>query len=249
MAARPLPKFLETEQWDDGTSVTWLECPIPYGGRRPLTYGGEPERVAIIPLDSIRATQKRVTLEGLEKHARGYDDLPIVVETEKGERLIADGHHRLSAAWVAGKKAARVRLVSVDERPRKNPADEPVFLNRHYLVAEMERRHGAYVDPEYLPQAVVQAALDAEGAIYDRLDVIGRKYGVDADFVLQAVPDLPYKMFCGASAFGVSAEHQLHRRGMDLNRAFRMLMHLDKSRGVERALGKLHDALARAARG
>lgn len=104
-----------TEEWDDGTVVTWLASPFPYA-RKPVV----PDKlhsnavVARVPLDAITGTQRSVTERGVRRYLRDSDDEELPLVYRMGDVLfIADGHHRLTAAMLRGKRDALVRLVDV----------------------------------------------------------------------------------------------------------------------------------------
>lgn len=117
-------RVLEREEpWPDGTVVTWLESPFPFG-RKPFVTGRlhDQKRRATIPLSSVIGTQKRVTLAGVERYlAHPEGGLPVIYRTHDGA-FIADGHHRLAAAWIRGDKNVDVELVDVPTNHRENPS-------------------------------------------------------------------------------------------------------------------------------
>ena len=111
---------LETERWDDGTVVTFLQSPFPYA-RKPVVPSSlhrTAKRERIL-LDKLIGSQARVTDIGLQKHARGGGEPPLIYRTSDGALHIADGHHRLAAAVRRGERHATVRVVDV---PKENPA-------------------------------------------------------------------------------------------------------------------------------
>jgi ParB-like chromosome segregation protein Spo0J len=57
-----------------------------------------------------------VTENGVKRYmSDAGDELPMVYKY-RGELFIADGHHRLVAAWLRGNKTAVVRVVEVPDR-------------------------------------------------------------------------------------------------------------------------------------
>lgn len=83
--------------------------------------------VTTLPFDVIHATQKRVSHERLAGHLSGdlrrhtgrqsksgaLIDLPIAVKMG-GKIYLQDGHTRLTAQFLQGARAARVRLIDLD---------------------------------------------------------------------------------------------------------------------------------------
>ena len=97
-------------------TVETFRLPFPYE-RKPQIPGrlhkeATIERVAIAPLI---ATQKAVTQHGVAKYADGapQDDPPIVYRAADGRMWIADGHHRIAAAWQRGDDTVRAKVVQV----------------------------------------------------------------------------------------------------------------------------------------
>lgn len=109
---------IERETWDDGTVITWLASPFPFT-RKPVVPSSmiRTAKIASVPLSKLEGSQRRVTQTGLDKHANGYsaDDMPLVFRGASGRLYIADGHHRLAAAYVSGRDSAKVRLVDIGE--------------------------------------------------------------------------------------------------------------------------------------
>lgn len=109
---------IERETWGDGTIITWLASPFPYT-RKPVVPSSmiRTAKIASVPLSRLEGSQKRITQVGLDKHAHGYsaDDMPLVFRGASGRLYIADGHHRLAAAYVNGRDTAKVRLVDIGE--------------------------------------------------------------------------------------------------------------------------------------
>lgn len=104
-----------TEEWDDGTVVTWLASPFPYA-RKPVV----PDKlhgnavVTRVSLGAITGTQRSVTEHGVRRYLRDSDDEELPLVYRMGDALfIADGHHRLTAALLRGKRDALVRLVDI----------------------------------------------------------------------------------------------------------------------------------------
>lgn len=99
----------------------------PVGSYRvPKTGAG---KVVRVPLHSLSATQPDVDPEDVKRHVvdpqlavrnprkarRGEGDTSMPVVLKKGGKLyVADGHHRLAARKLQGKKHARVRLHDFD---------------------------------------------------------------------------------------------------------------------------------------
>jgi hypothetical protein len=109
--------IVDREGWDDGTIVTWLGSPFPIA-RKPIV----PSRLHLqakrkrVTLSSLIGTQDRVTENGVKRYmSDAGDELPMVYKY-RGELFIADGHHRLVAAWLRGNKTAVVRVVEVPDR-------------------------------------------------------------------------------------------------------------------------------------
>lgn len=89
-----------TEDWDDGTVVTWLAHPFPVE-RKPFAPSKvvDEARLRKIPFDLLIATQDEVTKRGVEKHLT-HHDVPPLVYLYGGRYYIADGHHRITAKWL-----------------------------------------------------------------------------------------------------------------------------------------------------
>lgn len=110
-----LPKVGE-EHWDDGTHVVWHESPFPFRRKPSLPSKlHDTAQVRSVPLSGIHGSQTRVTARGVAKHldAKPKGNLPLVYREHDGSHTIGDGHHRLLAAHLLGKKKVRVRVVDV----------------------------------------------------------------------------------------------------------------------------------------
>lgn len=68
-----------------------------------------PSSVQTVSLDKLAATQMDVDIAGVERYIAQDGDLPDVV-FYAGQLLVADGHHRIAANILGGKKSMRVRL-------------------------------------------------------------------------------------------------------------------------------------------
>lgn len=110
--------------------------PFPYLDRaaykehftnRQINEAIEKAPIKSVPLTGLHAIQHSVKAskvkdyisepDAVPKGARdpkhkGLVDYPIVIEWD-GKRFIHDGHHRLTALKLSGKKAAKMRLVSL----------------------------------------------------------------------------------------------------------------------------------------
>lgn len=109
-------EVLRVETWPDGTRITWLESPFPYE-RKPQfpsrVFSERAARQTVVPLSALIGTQREVTDIGVVMYAAGAtNDLPMVYRDARG-LFIADGHHRLTAAFLRGETEARVRLVDL----------------------------------------------------------------------------------------------------------------------------------------
>jgi hypothetical protein len=89
-----------------------------------------------VPLSSLIATQSYVTSKGVRSYKKqvpsvtakrgGWHDidLPLIYMTDDGRAYIADGHHRLVAAFKRGDRDALVRIIDIgdpDRPTRKEP--------------------------------------------------------------------------------------------------------------------------------
>lgn len=113
--------FVREEIWDDGTHVIFREVPFLVGHKPFVPQSAHKNaHQEVVPLAKLVATQSVVTDTGLEMHSPGnvprfesYDyELPMTYQKD-GLYYIADGHHRLTARWLTGKKTARVQVVDV----------------------------------------------------------------------------------------------------------------------------------------
>ena len=81
-----------------------------------LTHQDEqPE--STVDLHSVVAIQDRVNPDTVAAHVeKPSKKLPVIVKMN-GEHYIADGHDRLSAAWLRGENTAKVRIKDISGRP------------------------------------------------------------------------------------------------------------------------------------
>jgi hypothetical protein len=119
--ARPALDVLEREVWPDGTEVVWLASPFPFE-RKPVVPGRMHKifRVGQVDLATLVGTQCQVTQRGVEQYSLGDDvtggsigDLPLVYHADSGKSYVADGHHRLAAAYLRGARRAWARIVEI----------------------------------------------------------------------------------------------------------------------------------------
>ncbi len=110
---------IDTDTLEDGTVVKYVAAPFPVE-RKPLAYRDDPKAQGLVNLSTLIATQRRVTVAGVEKYLDerlrpGSARMPaiLVYETSDGRQYIADGHHRAVAALIRGLEAfpAIVQLV------------------------------------------------------------------------------------------------------------------------------------------
>jgi hypothetical protein len=99
---------VDTETLEDGTVVKYVGVPFPVE-RKPLAYRDDPKAQGLVNLANLVATQRRVTVAGVEKYLdermrAGTARMPaiLVYETSDGRQYIADGHHRAFAALIRG---------------------------------------------------------------------------------------------------------------------------------------------------
>jgi len=109
---------LERELWDDGSVVIWLASPFPYA-KKPAIPSRLIDRAkrTTVPLEGLWGTQRRVTSVGVNRYVTSSPDPPLVYRMSDGRMLIADGHHRLTAALLRGDRKAVVRLVETPQKP------------------------------------------------------------------------------------------------------------------------------------
>lgn len=69
---------------------------------------------AKVPLNSLRAIQNRVNSDDIERHVADPSKKRPVIVKFRGNHYIGDGHDRLTARWLRGKKSAKVRLFDLD---------------------------------------------------------------------------------------------------------------------------------------
>jgi hypothetical protein len=118
--ARPELDVLEREVWPDGTEVVWLASPFPFE-RKPVVPGRMHKtfRVGQVDLATLVGTQRQVTQRGVEQYTSGdatrdpIGDLPLVYRADSGKSYVADGHHRLAAAYLRGARRAWARIVEI----------------------------------------------------------------------------------------------------------------------------------------
>ena len=113
MAQLPI---LERETWDNGTEVVFRA--VPFDSVRKPACPARLHATAFrecIPLSLVRATQKRVSESGVEKYllrlGPGEDYPPLVYLRRDGTYAVADGHHRLVAAFLRGCEQVQVLVV------------------------------------------------------------------------------------------------------------------------------------------
>ena len=110
--------FSHDDPWPDGLVVKFYLVPFPYR-RKPVINVREeaarPQRIADVPMALLNASQRGVTDTGLAK-AHKVTALPRAYEEEDGRYTIADGHHRVVAAWLRGEDQVRIRIIGL---PRK----------------------------------------------------------------------------------------------------------------------------------
>ncbi len=102
--------------------IVWLASPFPYE-RKPVVPTGvvrDTTRVGWADLETLIGTQRRVTRHGVERHAASPwapgddpDRLPLVYHADSGKSYVADGHHRLAAAYLWGDRRARARIAEI----------------------------------------------------------------------------------------------------------------------------------------
>lgn len=108
---------LEREVWDDGTVVSYMASPFPRE-RKPIVPSGmhREGRVGTVDLDSLIGTQDRVTQHGVDKYMSDPgNDLPLVYRSSSGKDYVADGHHRLAAAYLSGKRRVKANIVDIGD--------------------------------------------------------------------------------------------------------------------------------------
>jgi len=116
---------LDREIWPDGTEVVWLASPFP-SERKPVVPVRllKDFRVDWVDLAALTGTQHRATRHGVDKYevpqqtTRDPADLPLVLHASSGKNYVADGHHRLVAAYLRGEPRARVRIVEIGDLDR-----------------------------------------------------------------------------------------------------------------------------------
>ena len=115
--------IIETENWDDGTVVEWVESPFPKLNRKvelPRGQDSDNAPTDVVVLNNLHGSQTRVTKAGLRKDAESDRKLPLVVQSN-GIQYIQDGHHRLTKAKLRGDETTQVRLVKLDDIPLSSP--------------------------------------------------------------------------------------------------------------------------------
>jgi len=109
---------LEQETWDDGSVVSYMASPFPHE-RKPIVpvRMHRDARVGTVDLDKLIGTQRRVTQHGVDKYmsAPTSGELPIVYRSSSGKDYVADGHHRLVAAYLSGKRRAKANIVDIGD--------------------------------------------------------------------------------------------------------------------------------------
>jgi hypothetical protein len=101
-------------RWNSGALATMRPDQVP----RFLGALTDPDKLEVksLPLDKLTAVQNRVDTAKSKAWADGTiksDRLPLVVKVN-GEHLIADGHHRLTGAWLRGDSSANVRFKDLE---------------------------------------------------------------------------------------------------------------------------------------
>ena len=117
-APKPGP-IIESEVWDNGTKVDWVASPFAKLDTKVESPKGSQIGGAVvetIPIGDLKATQSRVTVQGIDKPGDNSAGLPLVVQSN-GVRYIQDGHHRLAKELFDGKTEAQVRILKLDDKP------------------------------------------------------------------------------------------------------------------------------------
>jgi hypothetical protein len=96
-----------------------------------------------VRLTGLTAMQNRVDPAKVQAARERQGDKPAVVVRHSGRNYIADGHHRLSAAWLNGESTAEVKYLDL------TPVDNAVKRDERDLVATWEIPFNfAKADPE-----------------------------------------------------------------------------------------------------
>ncbi len=95
----------------------------PIWGKRPK-YDWPNAPIKNIPLDSILTTQTRLNPENVKNAIYNLDKIPpaIVIEQE-GKYYVQDGHHRLIAAKLLGRKTFPARVMERGPRSGRGEGD------------------------------------------------------------------------------------------------------------------------------
>jgi 2'-5' RNA ligase/8-oxo-dGTP pyrophosphatase MutT (NUDIX family) len=106
-----------------GDEVSREPTPFPFE-RKPQVPGRfhSEATIGVVPLSKVIATQSYVTTAGLKKYAKAKrnktskaTDLPLVYKTDDGRHYIADGHHRIVAAYKRGETEIQARIVNIGD--------------------------------------------------------------------------------------------------------------------------------------
>ena len=100
--------------------------------------------VKSVRLDGLVAMQDRVDPEKVES-MRGAppDKLPLVVQNGR-RKIVADGHHRLTAMHLDGRKTAQVRFADItaeDSAVKREQAQETILAERLEDIPTLDKRH------------------------------------------------------------------------------------------------------------
>lgn len=193
--------YVDERGWQTGSSRTkpmseypWKAGTWKIDNRHYGPYGRDVEQLREVPVDDLvlsEADYTKVNDEGRGEDAARYavwaregKNIPpiSVIETDTGKLMVSDGHRRLAAAKLAGKKTILAWVSPRMDTGKKTPEGNPIYVGATYeglkhgaeaAAAEYNRRQRALLEeqkkttqgskeeaPKQLEKAFEKAALE-----------------------------------------------------------------------------------------
>lgn len=150
----------------------------------PRFFGAltDPDRLSLkrVPLLNLTAMQNRVEDAKVMAARERTGDRPAVVVRMAGRDYIADGHHRLSAAWLNGEQDAEVRFL--DLTPVSNALKGADAWNTDVPIVKTIPEQRLVFGWASVIEENGQSVVDSQGDVISEADLEKAFYGFAQDF-------------------------------------------------------------------